>query len=280
MTATTGWSGRIAAATVVLAIGGAGPAATSVQASEPWPATVEARYRLAFQGVEVGKLTFTSKTTGTTYTLSGNADVSVMLGLFKVNTFGTASGAITARAPAPRSYAFNWRGGKKKGAIRMGFDGDVAKDVAVEPPPGDDKDKVPLTVGHRTDVVDPMSAVMALTRAGGKPCERRAAVFDGKHRFDIVLSYKKETTIAGKRGSEKGIVCRVTYKPIAGHKPQSETAHFAANRDIEVVLRTLPGSEMTIPHAVYIPTDWGTASMVMDRVDVTSTAIGKIALTN
>ena len=48
---------------------------------------------------------------------------------------------------------------------------------------------------------------------------------------------------------------------------------------MEVVLRRLPGSTMTVPHAVYIPTAYGTASMVIERVDVTSRTLGKLALT-
>jgi hypothetical protein len=49
---------------------------------------------------------------------------------------------------------------------------------------------------------------------------------------------------------------------------------------VEIVLRRIPGSEMLIPYAVNVPTEWGTGSMVAERIDVITTSAGKIAFTN
>ena len=186
-------------------------------------------------------------------------------------------------APAPKAYAFDWKRNKKGGVIKLGFAGHKAVEVAVEPPPSAHHDTIPLSDKDKQGVVDPLSAIMALTSAAkGDPCERRVKVFDGKQRFDIVFSPKRQTVIpAPKSGgsSAVGYVCRVMYEPIAGHRSNADQKAYAANRDAEVVLRKLPGSETLIPHSVTVPTAWGTGSMVIDRVDVTTANAGQFAVT-
>jgi hypothetical protein len=267
---------------------------TSAVRAEPWPSAVQARYKLKFQGIDVGRLEFNSETSATGYKIWGNSNLSVLLGAFKVKTSANVSGAVgsgeaagagpapgAGPMPLPKTYAFDWQGGSKKGNVKLGFENGAAKQIAVDPPPSPSPETVPLTDKHKVNVVDPVSAIMALTRNDGKPCEKRAAVFDGKHRFDIVFSHKKQVPIKDSKSgglTEMGTVCRVTYQPIAGHKAKAETASFATNREMEVVLRRVPGGQMMVPHAVYIPTGWGTASIVLDRIDVTH-ASGKVALT-
>jgi hypothetical protein len=47
---------------------------------------------------------------------------------------------------------------------------------------------------------------------------------------------------------------------------------------VEIVLRRIPGSEMLIPYAVNVPTEWGTGSMAAERIDVITTSAGKNCL--
>lgn len=255
----------------------------SALAKDDWPAAVTARYKLRFQGIDVGTLELSTTTSGQSYRIAGGARLAVMFGVFKVRADGSADGALAARGPLPKSFSFDWQGGKKKGLTRVGYEGQTAKTVTVEPPPGAGDARVPLLDQHKVGALDPVSAILALTRGALNPCQRQVAVFDGKHRFDLAFSPKRTMAIQSKTKSqlvpELAHVCQITYRPIAGHKINGETAHFANNRDMEVVLRTVPGSAVTVPHAVYIPTRWGTASMVIDRVDITTRTQGKIALT-
>lgn len=260
----------------------------AVQAAETpvkdiWPTAVSAKYKLKFNGIGVGKIAFSSKAAGKAYELTSNGEVSLLFGAIKWTGASNVAGAIEAVEPAPKSYAFDWKRNKKGGAIKLAFAGRKAVDVAVEPPPSAHHDTVPLSDQHKQGVIDPLSAIMALTTAAkGDPCDRRVKVFDGKQRFDIVLSPKRQTVIpAGKAGgaSAVGYVCRAMYEPIAGHRANADQKAYAANRDAEVVLRKLPGSEALIPHSVTVPTAWGTGTMVIDRVDVTSATAGQFAVT-
>lgn len=251
---------------------------------EAWPITVQARYRLRFNGIDVGNLVINSNATAKSYTLSGSSKVSVLFGTFSWSSSSSVSGAIDGGAPTPTSFAFDWNMSKKSGSTRIGFKEHVATEIAIQPPPRVKPDTVPLTPAHKVGAVDPMSAILMMTKADNRPpCDRRVGVFDGKHRYDIVLTPKRTTRLPPPSGSgpaETAYVCRVMYEPIAGHRANADTKSYASNDGAEIVLRHIPGSEMLIPHSVTIPTSWGTGSMVTERIDIVTAAAGKIALTN
>lgn len=250
---------------------------------EAWPTAVNARYRLRYNGIDVGRLDITSKIAEKTYALSGSGAVSVLFGAITWSGSSTVSGSIGGGVPHPASYAFEWHNNKKGGTVRMGFKDRTASEVAVEPPPGSGPDFVPLTPAHRVGALDPVSAIMMLTKTDGRPpCDRRVGIFDGKQRYDIVMTYKRQSSIPSPTAggsAESAIVCRAMYEPVAGHRANAATKTYAANRDVEVLLRRIPGSGMLIPYSVTVPTFWGTGSMVARRIDVTSATGGKVALT-
>jgi hypothetical protein len=250
------------------------PAIKQSTVVETWPSTVEAHYKLKFNGVSVGKIDFTSKMAGRAYTLDSKGEVSVLFGAVKWTGVSSVAGAMEGNDPSPKSYAFDWAKNKKGGAIKLAFASRKVANASVVPPPSDNPEMVKITDAHKVGVVDPMSAIMALTVGGrAEPCDRRVPVFDGKQRYDIVFSPKRRAHIpASKSGvpSSIGYVCRAMYEPIAGHRNNEASKSYAANRDAEVTLRKLPNSEVLIPHSVTIPTGWGTGSMVIDRVEVTA----------
>ena len=252
--------------------------------AEAWPVTVQAHYRLRYNGINVGRLNVDSNATANAYSISGSAKLSVLFGALKWSGSSSVSGAIEGGAPAPATYAFDWRQNKKGGTIGMGFKNRVAAEIAVKPQPRNRPDSVPLTQAHKVGALDPMSAILMLTKADERPpCERRVGIFDGKQRYDIVLTPKRQTRLPPPSGGgplETAYVCRVMYEPIAGHRDNDDTKTYASNRDAELVLRRIPGSEMLIPHSVTIPTSWGTGSMVTERIDIVTAAAGKIAFTD
>ncbi len=249
---------------------------------EPGASTVSARYKLRYNGINVGHLEMRADKAAKTYALAGAAQVSVLFGTVRWSGSTNVAGAMEGGAPAPRTYALDWRNNKKVGAIRMGFKNRMASEVAVTPPPKDHPDLVPLKDTHKAGALDPVSAIMALTKVDSRPpCDRRTGVFDGKQRYDIVFTPKREIKLpaAGKSDPpETGYVCRVTYEPIAGHRNNEDTKTYVANREVEIVLRRVPGVDMVIPHSVTIPTTWGTGTMLPERIEVTGPTGVKIAL--
>lgn len=252
-------------------------------AADAWPSSVEARYRLRYNGIDVGHLHVSSSAEGGAYTLSGSGKVSAFFGAVTWGGSSKVTGELRGDEPAPSTYAFDWRHNKKRGDIRMSFNDRVATDISVTPPPGPHADHVPLKESDKRGVLDPVSAVLMLTRIDGRhPCDRRVGIFDGKQRYDIVLTPKRTTTLpaaAGEGRSETAYVCRAMYEPVAGHRDNEATKTYASNRDVEVILRKVAGSGLLIPYSVTVPTFWGTGSMVTDRIEVVTRGAGRIALT-
>lgn len=249
---------------------------------ETWPAAVHAHYKLQYNGIDVGQLNVTSKRSGTTYSLDGSGKVSVLFGAITWSGNSSVKGNIVGGIPQPVTYAFSWKNNRKGGTIDMGYKDRVATDVKVVPPQDPHPDLVPVQPQHKAGVFDPVSALLMLTRADERPpCDRKVSIFDGKQRYDIVLSFKRNTNLPPSAGGQKGeiaYVCRAMYVPVAGHRDNAATKGHAANKDVEVVMRRVPGSQLLIPYSVLIPTMWGSGSMVTDRIEVTTTAGTRIAL--
>ena len=253
------------------------------KSGEAWPTAVQARYRLRYNGFDVGHLDITSTTAAKSYSVAGSGKVSVLFGAITWGGSSTVSGAIDGGGvPAPAKYAFDWYNNRKGGKIQMGFKERNATEVSVTPPPDPHRDLVPLSPEHKTGVLDPVSAILMLTKADHRPpCDRRVGIFDGKQRYDIVLTYKRQTMlppVSGKGPAESAPVCRAMYEPVAGHRANEATKTYASNRDVEVVMRRIPGSQMYIPYSVTVPTFWGTGSMVTEYIDVSTASVGRIAM--
>ena len=251
-----------------------GAMASKAQASEPWPAEVQAIYRVEFNGFDVGSFEFKSSVAGPNYTLTGDAQLSALLGAFRWQGQTRTAGIISADAPKPAGYTFDFAGTGKSGAVKMGFNGDGITSISQVPPSSPPAGTVTVRDQHLKGVLDPLSAVMALSRgSSGNPCGRRLAVFDGKQRFDLSLSFKRQERIAETRPTgQPGVayVCRVRYVPIAGHRATDETRAMAASDDIEISLRPVPSANLFIPHEINIPTGAGTARLIAQSIRITT----------
>lgn len=274
---------RVAVSAIALALCSALlPNDVSAQAaSDAWPAAVHAHYKLRYNGIEVGRLDVTSTKADKTYTMSGSGKVSVLFGAVTWAGSSNVSGVVAGNTPQPMSYSFDWKNNRKGGAIKLGFKNRVATDISVTPPPEPHKELVPLLPQHKAGAFDPVSALLMLTRADGRPpCERRVEIFDGKQRYDIVLSFKhkiKLDDVKGGGAGETADVCRAMYVPVAGHRDNAATKTYASNSNVEVVMRRVPGTTAHIPYSVTVPTAWGTGSMVTERIELTMAGGTKVA---
>ena len=269
---------RYAGALLVLA--GVNPALAGDGA---WPASVSAHYNLTFNGFDVGKYQFLSKSDGKTYTVSSNADVSALFGAFKWKGAIEAKGAIDAATPHPSGYQLSFKAKSKEGLVKLLFDKAGVKTVTLLPVKPPAPEAVPLKPEHMKSVFDPMTAIVAMTHAGpAGPCDRKIPIFDGKARFDLVMSLKGEQRLDEKKPSGQPanlVVCRVKYTPIAGHKPRDFNNPWVDYNAIEIALRPIPSANLYVPYRVTIPTSIGSAVMRAERIDITAADKAQIALT-
>ena len=104
-------------------------------------------------------------------------------------------GGLAGSRIVPQSYAIAIRTKKKTDSVRMALAGGAVRNLAIEPPPEPKPERIPLTEAHKRGVLDPISAGM-VPRGNGDgvapdACQRTLAVFDGRQRYDLALSYKR-----------------------------------------------------------------------------------------
>jgi hypothetical protein len=189
---------------------------------------------------------------------------------------------LVNQAPKPAAFTFDFQSSLRAGSTKVGFSDGSVTNVTNLPPPAVNPNTVPLREQHLKGVLDPLSAVMLVSKAATNPCDRRVPIFDGKERFDLIFSYKGEMKVSEQQPSgqpDTAVVCRVRYLPIAGHKADPETKYMAGNDSIEVALRPVPSANMMVPYQINIPTLAGYASIVSRRVEIAmAPGKGQIAL--
>lgn len=264
-------------AAVVAFAAGVSPARAS-----DWPANVRAVYDINFNGFNVGAFEFQSQSEEESYSLTGNAQLTLLLGAFTWIGETRAFGLIANHVPKPAAFIFDFKANSKVGSTKMDFADGVVADIRHIPTPEPKPGTVPVRQQHLKGVLDPLSAIMVVARASSpNPCDRRLPIFDGKERFDLVLSYKKQIKISEQQPSGQpamAYVCKVKYQPIAGHKVDTENSFMAKTEDIEVALRPVPSANVLIPYQITIPTLVGYATLVAKRVQIDTPGQPQIAL--
>jgi len=264
-------------ASVVLALAG------SPAIAQSWPSRVDATYRIAFNGFDIGRFQFRVDITGSSYTASGDAQLSALLGAFKWDGATRSSGTLPSAGPRPAGYTFDFSGVGKSGSIKLGFQQGNITSVSSVPPTPPEPGTVALRAADLKSVLDPLSAVLAISRTQGtSPCDRRIPVFDGKQRFDLAFSFLRQQAMGAARANGQpsvAVVCRVRFVPIAGHRMTAETKHMASTDGIEVSFRPVPSAAIHVPYHISIPTGAGPATLTSERVTIV-TRNEQIALTN
>ncbi len=235
---------------------------------------LDAVYQISWLGAYIGDFKIRSSITNRQYSLQASAELSVFFGTFSWRGSTTSSGMMTANGPVPQNYTFRYATGERRESVELRFQRRMVQDILINPPQYPGSRNVPITAAHLQNIVDPLSALVLLSQARltrGDACNKRLPIFDGKIRYDLILSPKGTRNI-GSAGRLHGTayVCSVRYVPIAGHKMgrQGENDFAGGNTGIEVWLVPVPEAGLLVPYFVQVPTPAGTASMVTAKFDV------------
>ena len=255
---------------------------TTSAADTAWPKQVSARYRLQFNGFEVGFYDFTSHFSGNTYSATGTTRISALFGAFKWTGSFSGSGSLDGSAPHPANYQMNSKAKSKINSVTIGFDATGVASVALVPNKPPHPDAIPLKPDNLKHVFDPMAATLAISSTSApEACNRTIPVFDGKARFDLKLSLKGREAIKDKQPTGQPaelIVCRVKYIPIAGHKPNDFVHPWIDYDHIEIALRAIPSAGIYVPYRVKVPSTIGPAVMDAQSINITAANNTQIAL--
>ncbi|MFO7477577.1 MAG: DUF3108 domain-containing protein [Methyloceanibacter sp.] len=236
-------------------------------------------YRVDIGNFNLGNFKFTTTLRGDTYEMRGEGRFSILEGLVYDWRGATAgSGRVTDTGPEPASYAFSFsEGSKKSERLRMTFDGRAVSDVSIVPRSRPLPRTIPVTKEQLEGVLDPMSGAF-LTATSNNPngdlnvCNQTLAVFDGRQRYDLVVSPKRTTRV--KRTTQGGyggpaVVCGVKFIPIAGHQPDNPGIRLMAqSNEIEAWMIPVRGTNMYVPYRIVLPTPVGYGVALVTSIQV------------
>lgn len=245
------------------------------------PLEISATYSISLNGFDLGDLQFNARVKNGTYSADSDVRLSALLGAFKWHGVTRTSGAISGSQHQPQGYSFQFDGSMRSGSITMGFTGPEVTALKVAPASFAAPDAVPLERQHMKNALDPLSAILSLVRMdGSNPCAKKLHIFDGKQRFELALSHRRQEPLGtGADGAAvMGVVCKVKYTPIAGYRPTGDTQALAQSNDIDIVFRPLAGKGLAIPHRVVVPTMAGNAVIEAVRVNIDTSPRGEVAL--
>ncbi|MEW6255938.1 MAG: DUF3108 domain-containing protein [Pseudomonadota bacterium] len=241
--------------------------------------TLTAKYALSLAGIEIGRANLVVQVTGTSFDAAGTGRVS---GIARAVSSGKGSaaarGAMAGLKPQPTTFAVHTDADGKSEFIRMTFAGTSVKELDLEPPPKPLPDRIELTDAHKVNVVDPMSGAFVPVPAGKEmlseaACPASVAIFDGRQRFDVTLTFLRMEDVKAEKGySGPAVVCQVGYVPVAGHRPTRSTVKYMqANKEMFVWLVPIAGTRLMAPFKVSIATMIGTAILEAESFETSET---------
>ncbi len=92
---------------------------------------MRALYEINLNGFNVGTFEFESQAESQSYTLTANARLSMLLGVFTWSGDTRSFGMIVNQAPRPASFTFDFRSNLRAGSTKLGFSDGV--DFVPEP---------------------------------------------------------------------------------------------------------------------------------------------------
>ncbi|HEY8276514.1 MAG TPA: DUF3108 domain-containing protein [Methyloceanibacter sp.] len=232
---------------------------------------VVAVYRVDLAGFNLGNFTVTARFKGDDYEMRGVGNFSILQGIiYEWKGTTLAKGKMTNGGPEPAMYALSYQGGGKGEQLRMNFTDGGVSDVAIVPRKRASPRTIPVTKEQLEGVFDPMSGAFLYAHSDNpngdvKVCEQTVPAFDGRQRFDIVLTPKRVVQV--KRDAKSGgyagpaVICQVRFIPIAGYQPDNPGIQLMSQTDeIEVWLVPLKGTAMYVPYRIVLPTPVGYGS--------------------
>jgi hypothetical protein len=232
---------------------------------------LKAHYRISMTAVTIGQVAWTVDIGDGVYTTSASGQASGLMSMF-VNGDGgvAASGTVENGVPIPSAFTSKIVDEDGRTELRIAFANGIARETIVQGMAAP-KDRVPITDQHRRGVTDPLSAVLipGAIEAGNlaqSNCERVLAIFDGRRRYNLVLSYKRHERVTLATGySGQALVCGVVLQPLAGYRTDSLLVKYVSDRrDMELWFVPLIGTAVMAPIRIMMPTALGTLKIEAD----------------
>ncbi|MGO4172008.1 DUF3108 domain-containing protein [Bosea sp. TAF32] len=226
-------------------------------------ASLDARYDVSLLGITLGTASLSGGIDGSSYKLDMAAKLTgIVGGVTGGRGSGAATGALVGGKLAPRTFAVSSANSSESRTVRMALADNSVAGIDIEPPIDDKPDRVPVTEGHKRNIVDPLSAFLMPVNGKGRDgaCNRTLPIFDGAARYDIKLSSAGTRNVKLDGYSGPVSICQARYVPISGHRAlRPSTKFMTENRDITAWLAPVAGTDVMVPVRISVKTMIGTA---------------------
>lgn len=230
---------------------------------------LEAHYVATLAGIPIGQGNWVVSIGDEHYSAAASG---MTTGLMRVFTGGegttVTSGVISSGRLVASVYAATIKSRRETDSVRLTLSNGNVKKAKVEPKPDKDSERVPITEANRHGVLDPMTASMVRVPGNGdvlapEACHRTMAIFDGRLRYNLRLTYKRMEQVKAARGyAGPVVVCAVYFTPVAGYVPSRRTIKYLTQvRDMEVWLAPIAGTRILVPFRAQGPTPIGLAKL-------------------
>jgi hypothetical protein len=260
-------------------------ATLSMTGADAWHAILhaqgklDARYTASLSGLPVGRGAWVVDIADDHFSAAASGSTAGLMQIFASGSGQSmARGSIVGGQLVPASYVSSIATDKKYDDVRMAISAGGVKEYVAEPPSTPAPDRVPLTEAHRRGVVDPMTGSLFRVPGTGNPlvpeaCPRKVAVFDGRMRYDLHLSFKRMENVKAEPGYQGPVVvCSLQFSPIAGHIPDRAAIKYLAElRTMEMWLAPIAGTRVLVPYRATVPTPIGVG--VLQATQFVSTAL-------
>lgn len=235
---------------------------------------VNAHYTISMTGVTIGEITWRIDIGATLYSMSASGKASGVLSVL-MNGEGSVSaqGSIAADRLNPSSYKSTIADDDGTITLEMTFADGIATERLTQQPPKH-ADRLPITDNDRRGVADPLSAVLLPTKLGGgalaaSDCNRTLNIYDGRRRYNLVLSHGRLDKVVVERGySGPILICEVVLQPLAGYRAGSLIVKYVAGRrNMELWFAPITGTSIMAPVRVLMPTLIGTLKIQADQFE-------------
>jgi hypothetical protein len=238
----------------------------------------ESRYAISMTGIRVGQSAWTITFEEDHYSIKASGgSVDIVNVLMRGEGTAESAGMVKEGRLMPASFSSSLIEEGKKIDLKMTLsDGTVTNVEDNAPPP--EPDRVPVTDANLREVSDPLSALLIPNDAADgvmakEACERTLAIFDGRRRYDLALSFKRMGEVHQKEYAGNVLVCNVVLNPIAGHRANSMIMKYVASRrDMEVAFVPIAGTAFLAPFRLTVPTLVGTMTIYTTALKWTAAA--------
>jgi Protein of unknown function (DUF3108) len=237
--------------------------------------TLTARYKLSLAGIEIGEGDWSVDIDKDRYTAKSSGQLfgawRVLLGPdIAATTLGTASQGHLV----PTSYVANFSSDEDIDYVRMTLRDGIVSEVEAKPPIPASPDRVPVTAADLRGAIDPLTAALLPVPGTGDAlapaaCQRTLPIFDGTHRFDMALSFKRVDKIKAETGYQGPVVvCGMSYRPVAGYNTGAFRVDYLKKaRDMEIWFAPIAGARLLAMFRISIPTMLGIAALGASRFE-------------